>query len=291
MVDWSRLTLLEEPYPPLSELLNPPPELFQPTAQPYPPTPEMYQPAPEPPPLQLLRRQTPQEPSTTVWPADLWPEYWPPHETPITLRLFGGSTIKCTLQPIQFPNPVFLLQNLNWLTLECLYGLGGRYSWWWKLLDCLRYRFPVWFIPRQAIFKLYMQHEEWAPPNERCAWEDKRYNRLRGEQGCWFPRHYGLGVWHYQFGSIIQRVPSEALNKAQINAGRLRHDLPIIVDKLNKANVLGDIHSGNLVDDGSQIWLIDFDTAWESEPELVTGANEHALKQVLKELDERDLED
>ena len=136
-----------------------------------------------------------------------------------------------------------------------------------------------------------MQHEEWAPPNERCATEDKSYNMLRAEQGRWFPRHYGLAVWHYQFGSIMQRVPGEALNKAEINAGRLRRDLPVIVDKLNKANVLGDVHSGNLIDDGSQIWLVDFDAAFGCDLHEVSGMNMYSLEQILKELDERDSED
>ncbi|MCJ1326589.1 hypothetical protein MMC10_003254 [Thelotrema lepadinum] len=262
-------------------------ELYDQLKQSYQPIiPEGFQPPPpEQPPLQLLR-QAPQEPPNPVWLDFCWPKYWPPHDTPISLPLLGGNTIKCTLQPIKFPEPVFLLQNLNWLTLDCLYGFGGKYSWWWKLLDRLRYHSPAWFVPRKAIFKIYMEHED-SPPYARCAMEDRSYNRLRAEQGRWFPRSYGLAVWHYQFGSILQRVPGEALNKAQINAARLRKDLPIIVDKLNKANVLGDIHSRNLIDDGNQIWLIDFDAAWETDPELVTGANTYALEQIFEELDER----
>lgn len=135
------------------------------------------------------------------------------------------------------------------------------------------------------MFKLYTHEDvDDAQPYECCKFETESYDRLQKEQGRWIPRHYGLVIWDFQLGVILQRVPGDPLDEAQIDVERLPRDLPSIVDKLNKGKVWGDLNCTNLIDDGEQIWLIDFDTAFEIENRHVVAGTDAQLAQISKEL-------
>ena len=91
--------------------------IFHPITQSHQPAPESYQTLSEPDwDPQLRTSQILQDPVETIfwisdlakWELELSP-YWPPFNAPISLRMFGGSTLKCTVEPIKLPNPVFLL--------------------------------------------------------------------------------------------------------------------------------------------------------------------------------------
>ena len=216
------------------------------------------------------------------------PGHWPSLGTSITLHHSTGTAIKCELQLVQSnkPRPVFFLKSSTW-SLDWLYGLAEKYSLWWRLLDRLRYRIPHWFIPHEAIFKLYTpEKSDDAYPYERAQTETDRYHRLQEEQGRWIPRHYGWVVWDFQIGAILERVPGQPLNIANVNVDRILRDLPLIVKKLNAANVLGDLDCTNLIDDGKQLWYLDLDISFETGRDYIQSGNNEQLQRFMAELKE-----